>query len=153
MFDHHNYVSNSRTFFNRLPGNEGGNIRAGEGRSSFHDNSGSADAFRNSGGNFRDGNINPGRDQGTNNPNFGHDRNGTITTPPSMGNRQDYRGFDQAGSNPGTHSGAFSGFGQGGIERGFSDRGHNSLGGGFGGGRGFGGGHSFGGGGRGGGRH
>lgn len=74
-----------------------------------------------------------------------------------MQNAPDYRGFGQPGSNPGTRSGALSGFGQGGIERGFGDRGHASLGGGGGafGGRGFSGGRGMGGGGGGhaGGRH
>jgi hypothetical protein len=157
MFDHHDYVSNSRTFFNRFPGSTGGNIRAGQGRSSFG-NGGTPDAIRNRAGAFPDGNMNPGRDAGPGNSNFGHEHSGTIPTPPSMQNRPDYRGFGEPGSNPGTRSGAFSGFGQGGTERGFGNRGHDSLGGGGGfGGRGSGGfgggGHTFGGGGHGGGRH
>jgi hypothetical protein len=65
------------------------------------------------------------------------------------GNRGDYRGYAAPQGGPGTRSGAFSGFGQGGMSRGFSARGQSSFGGGFHGG-GFGGGgfHGGGGGGR-----
>jgi hypothetical protein len=143
VFNHNIYVSHSRTFFNRFPGSFGGNIRAGEGRGSFNGNRGRGDSFGNGDGSFRDG-----RNSGPGNLNFGHDRSGTIATPPFMQNRQDFRGFGQPGANSGIRSGAFSGFGPGGMERGFSSRGHDSFGGGFGGGRGFGGG----GGGHGGGR-
>jgi len=150
VFNHNNYVSHSRTFFNRFPGSAGGNIRAGQGRS-FNGNNGPADVNRNRGGVFPGGNMNPDRNLGPRNPNFGHEYSGTIATPPSMQNRQDYRGFGQPDSNTGIRSGAFSGFGQGGIERGSASRGQASLGGGggFGGRGGFGGGggHAFGGGG------
>ncbi len=50
------------------------------------------------------------------------------------------RGFGRQHGQPGTHSGAFSGFNHGGAARGFSARGHASFGGGFHGG-GHGGGH------------
>jgi hypothetical protein len=58
----------------------------------------------------------------------------------------------------GTRSGAFSGFGEGGVDRNSASRGRSSIGGGVGGGRSFGGGRSSGGGGvrgggGGGGRH
>jgi hypothetical protein len=148
VFNHNNYVSHSRTFFNRSPGSAGGSIRAGQGRSSFNGNNGSADVNRNRGGAFPGGNSNRDQSQNQRSSNFGHEYSGTIATPPSMQNRQDYRGFGQPSSNPGTRSGALSGFGQGGTERGFASRGHDSLGGGGGfGGRGLGGGHAFGGGG------
>jgi hypothetical protein len=107
---------------------------------------------RNGGGGFPDGNVNRGRNQGSPNSNFGHESSGTIATPPSMQNRQESRGFGQPGPNTGTRSGAFSGFGQGGIERGSAARGQASIGGGGGifggrGGGGFGGGRASGGGG------
>ena len=163
VFNHNNYVSHSRTFFNRSPGSAGGNIRAGQGRSSVIGNSGTADALRNRDGASPDGNMNRGRNLGPGNSNFGHGYSGTVATPPSMQNRQDYRGFGQPSPNTGIRSGAFSGFGPGGIEQGSSSRGRASLGGGgggFGGGRGFGGGGFHGGGGmrgggggHGGGRH
>lgn len=159
IFNHHNYVSNSRIFFHRAPGSEGG-FRGGQGRSPFQGNDGYANSNRNRGGAFPDGNSNQ-RMNPVFDSNFGHEYRGTIATPPSMQERQDYRGFGQPGSNTGTRSGAFSGFGQGGIERGSAARGQASLGGGGGifggrGGGGFGGGGGMrgGGGGRsGGGRH
>lgn len=168
MFDHNQYYSRSRTFFNRSPGGDRGNVGAGPGRSPYggngrtgepnsirggdnpgRDNSGGNLPNRGGSGNFSGGN--PGRNQVQNAPNstFGHGGAEIIPAPNDMGNRSDNRGFGQPSENPGTRSGAFSGFGQGGIERGSSDRGQSSFGGGggFGGGRGFGGG----GGGRGGG--
>ena len=157
VFNHNNYVSHSRTFFNRFPGGAGGNFRGGLDRPSFGGNSGFGDG-RNRGGTF------PGRDPTL--PPGVHHSDPTLppgvryrdpTLPPgTIQNGRDFRGFGQPGPNTGTRSGAFSGFGPGGTERGFSSRGNNSLGGGGGfGGRGFGGGHGFGGGGgmRGGGGH
>lgn len=151
LFNHNNYISHSHTFFNRFPGIAGGNIRAGQGRPSFPGNDGLGDGLRNRGGAFPDGDINRDRNQSPRNPGFGNEHSGTIATPPSMQNRPDYRGFGQPGANGGLRSGAFSGFGPGGIERGSAARGQDSLGGGGGfGGRGFGGGHGLGGGGGGG---
>lgn len=166
-FNHNNYVSNSRTFFNRGPGSNGGfrggqgrssfpgnggpadvNRNRDQGRSSFQGNDGSANVNRNRGGAFPYGNSNRSGNPGFSNSNFGNERSGTIATPPSMQNAPESRGFGQPGPNTGTRSGAFSGFGQGGIERGSAARGQASLGGGGGifGGRGGGGGGGFGGG-------
>jgi hypothetical protein len=130
IFNHNTYVSNSRVFSHRFDGG-GGNFGRGDGRSSFQ-NHGAGDLGRTG-------------DLG---------RNRTVPTPGGMQNHpggvqnhQDLRGFGQPGANTGTRSGAFSGFGQGGIERGSASRGQSSFGGrgGFGGGRGFGGGGGFGG--------
>lgn len=172
MFNHNNYISNSRTFFHRFPGGDSGNFRGqgrpsfpggrdgdnfrgGQGRPLFQGNNG-GDINRNGGGSFPDRNSDPSRNQGPPNSTFGHDHDGTLPTPGSMQNRQDHRGFGQPDPNTGTRSGAFSGFGHGGIEQGSASRGRASFGGGgFGGGRGFGGGGGMrgGGGGHGGGRH
>lgn len=51
LFDRHDYVSHSRTFFNRFPGSAGGNFRGGLDRPSFGGNSG-----------FNRGGTFPGRD-------------------------------------------------------------------------------------------
>ncbi len=138
IFNHNTYVSNSRVFSHRFAGGGGGNFGPGGARSSFQ-NHGAGDINRNS-DRSRVGTV-PNR--------------GTVPNQGSMQNHQDLRGFGQSGSSTGTRSGAFSGFGQGGIERGSASRGQGSFGGGgFGGGRGigggrggFGGGHGFGGGG------
>ena len=160
-FNNNIYVSHSPTFFHRFPGGGGGNFRGGQGglaRPSFPGNSGVGDG-RNRGGAFpgRDPTLPPGvrRTDPTLPPGVRY-RDPTLP-PGTFQNGHDFRGFGQPGPNTGTRSGAFSGIGPGGIERGSADRGRASLGGGggFGGGRGFGGGGGMrgGGGGRGGGRH
>jgi len=65
---------------------------------------------------------------------------------PFNGDNRAARGYAEARGQSGVRSGAFSDFGRGGEERGFSSRGRSSFGGGFGGGM-----HGFGGGGHGGG--
>ena len=157
-FNHNTFVSNSRTFFHRFPGGEGGNFRGGQDRSPLQGNNGRGDFDRNRGGAFPDRNSGGNRNQGFPNSNSDRNRSGAFSTPGIGQDRHDFRGFGQPGPNTGTRSGAFSGFGQGGIERGSADRGRASFGGGGGfggGGRGFGGGGGMrgGGGGRGGGRH
>jgi hypothetical protein len=160
-FNNNIYVSHSPTFFHRFPGGGGGNLRGGQGglaRPSFPGNSGLGDG-RNRGGAFpgRDPTLPPGirRSDPTLPPGVRY-RDPTLP-PGTFPNGRDFRGFGQPSPNTGTRSGAFSGIGPGGIERGSADRGRASLGGGggFGGGRGFGGGGGMrgGGGGRGGGRH
>jgi hypothetical protein len=89
MYDHHAFVSHSRTF-DRGGFNHGGSNR----------------------GNFNHGNFN--------HANFNHGNSSHGSS-----------GFH---SQPGTHSGAFSGFDHGGNTRGFSSRGRSSFGGGHGGG-------------------
>jgi uncharacterized membrane protein YgcG len=157
-FNNNIYVSHSPTFFHRFPGGGVGNFRGGAGRPSLPGNSGLENG-RNRGGAFlgRDPTLPPGirRSDPTLPPGVRY-RDPTLP-PGAFPNGRDFRGFGQPGSNTGTRSGAFSGIGPGGIERGSADRGRASLGGegGFGGGRGFGGGGGMrgGGGGRGGGRH
>jgi len=169
IFNHNTYVSNSRVFSHRFAGGRGGNFGPGGARSSFQNhgagvNNGAGDINRNRGGALPDRNTDRSRvgtvpNQGSmqNRPGSTQNRPGSMQNHQgSMQNHQDLRGFGQPGSNTGTRSGAFSGFGQGGIERGSASRGQGSFGGGgFGGGRGFGGGgmHGGGGGGHGGGRH
>jgi hypothetical protein len=165
IFNHNNYVSRSRTFFNRSSGGDG-NLGRGQGRPSVQGNHEPGDVGRNRDGAFHDGSSNQ---RSSPDSDFGHGGRGTqpIGNPE---NRHDFRGFGQPGPDTGIRSGAFSGFGQGGIERGSASRGRASIGGGgiggggiggggiggggFGGGRGGGGGGSRGGGGgHGGGRH
>jgi hypothetical protein len=181
IFNHNTYVSHSPTFFHRFPGSGGGNFGRGPGGPSFTGNGtseinrnrgagfpgGNFDRNRiqgipntnsdgNRGGGLAGGNFDRNRNQGIANPNLGRSLGGAGLTPEPQ-SRHDYRGFSQPGPSTGTRSGAFSGFGQGGIERGSASRGQSSLGGlgGFGGGRGVGGGAGMrgGGGGHGGGRH
>jgi Protein of unknown function (DUF3300) len=166
IFNHNIYASRSPTFFHRFPGGGGGNFRGGQGglaRPSFPGNSGVGDG-RNRGGAFpgHDATLPPGvRRSDPSLPPGVHNRDPTLP-PGTFSNRHDFRGFGQPGPAIGTRSGAFSGIGPGGIERGSASRGRDSFGGGgFGVGRGFGRGGSFGGGGgmrgggggRGGGRH
>ena len=155
-FNNNIYVSHSPTFFHRFPGGGGGNFRGGQGglaRPSFPGNSGVGDG-RDRGGAFpgRDPTLPPGirRSDPTLPPGI-HYRDPTLP-PGAFPNGRDFRGFGQPGPNTGTRSGAFSGIGPGGMERGSADRGRASVGGGgVGGGRGFGGGGGMRGGG--GGRH
>jgi hypothetical protein len=158
IFNHNPYVSNSRTFFHRFPGGDRGNFQGGQGgfrggqggqvgfpRPSFPGNSGGFGDGRNRGGAFpgRDPTLPPGvrRSDPTLPPGVRY-RDPTLP-PGTFSNPRDFRGFGQAGPNTGTRSGAFSGIGPGGIERGSADRGRAS----FGGGGGFGGGGMRGGGG------
>ena len=90
-------------------------------------------------------NIN--RDQGRPSSNMDHGSNGRPLTPGSEENRREYRGYGESRPNMDTRSGAFSGFGEGGVDRNSASRGRSSIGGGFGGGRSFGGGRISGGGG------
>ena len=155
IFNHDRYVSRSRTFFHRFPGGERGNLGRGQDRPSLQGNHQQGDVGRNRGGAFTDRNSDRNRIQGSPNDGISHERSGSLPTG-ILPNHHDARGFGEPST--GTRSGAFSGFGQGGIERGSSSRGRASFGGGggFGGGRGGGGGGARGGGGgggRGGGRH
>jgi hypothetical protein len=90
--------------------------------------------------------------------NFNHDRgnfnhgNASHGSRPGGGNPA-FHGPSPSHAQPGTHSGAFSGFDHGGNARGFSSRGQSSFGGGFHGGGFQGGGFHGGGGGHGGGGH
>lgn len=176
IFNHNPYVSRSPAFFHRFPGSRGGgNFGRGPGGSVFqggNHQSGNFDRGRGNGADgFHDRNFDPNRNQGFPNPNFDRDRGG-AGFPPGTRSGHDFRGFGQRGSGPGTRSGAFSGIGPGGIERGSASRGRDSFGRGgglgsgigigngrgIGGGRGFGGGfggggNRGGGGGRAGGRH
>ena len=146
-FDHNIYVSHSSTFFHRFPGD--GNFRGGLNRPPFPGNGRFGDNPNRS-GTFpgRDPTLPPGirRSDPTLPPGVRY-RDPTLP-PGTFSNGRDSRGFGQPGPDTGTRSGAFSGFGPGGIEQGSAFRGHASLG--MGGG--FGGGHGFGGGGHGGGR-
>ena len=155
IFNHNDYVSNSRTFFHRSGGGGLGGLGRGQDRPSFQGNHRPGDFGGNRDGAFS--NRLPDR-SGRQSPlsNFGNERSGTLRTPDNLQNRGDMRGFGQPGSGTGLRSGAFSGFDPGGIERGSASRGQSSLGGrgSFGGGRSFGGGggsRGGGGGGRGGG--
>jgi hypothetical protein len=151
LFNRNIYVSRSPSFFHRFPG-ERGNLRPGESRPSFRDNRDVGGSDRNHGNGFANRDLGQGRINGS--PNLGLDRGrgGVSSTPNTAPDRRGARGFGDGRSSIGTRSGAFSGFGQGGIERGSAWRGQSSFGrgGGFG-GRGFGGGGMRGGGG--GGRH
>ena len=131
-YGHNRYYSHSRTFYNRDHFYRGGDHRGiGE-----------------RGGSERGG----GRGGGERGNSFG--RSGGATKP---SNSQTTRGYAEPRGQSGVRSGAFSGYGHGGEERGFSSRGSSSVGGARGGGaRGgglAGGGHAggFGGGGHGGG--
>src|SRR5882724_8466805 len=156
IFNHNTYVSNSRVFSHRFAGGRGGNFGPGGARSSFQNHgagviNGAGDINRNRGGALPDRNSDRSRvgtvpNQGSmqNRPGSTQNRPGSTQNRPgsmqngsgSMQNHQDLRGFGQPGSNTSSRSGAFSGFGQGGIERGSASRGQGSFGGG-----GFGGGH------------
>ena len=111
IFNHNNYVSNSRTFFHRVPGSNGG-FRGGQGRSSFQGNGGTGVGNRNRGGDFPNGNLIGNRNQGPSNSNFGHENSGTIGTSPSMQNRNPSHGLGQSGPNTSIRPGDLSGFGQ-----------------------------------------
>ena len=117
-FNHNIYVSHSPIFFNRFGGGPG--FRGGVNRPFIPGNRGFGDG-RNFGG-F------PGRRDPTLPPGV---RNSDPTRPPgTFPNRGGFGGFGQPGRlNNGMRSGAFSGIGPGGTERGFGDRGRQSFGG------------------------
>jgi hypothetical protein len=129
-FDHNRYYSRSTTFYNRNSYYRGGGER-GVARNV------------NRGSNGRGGN---GAGRGTAGGHGGALNHGGGNTRAFGGNTRQARGFGQARGQSGMRSGAFSGFGHGGMARGFSGRGMSSFGGG-----GFRGGGFRGGGGRGGG--
>jgi uncharacterized membrane protein YgcG len=174
VFNHNPYFSRSPSFYQRFPGQRGNhdfggsNNNHGIGGSDHNHGVGGSDHNHGVGGSDNNhgvggsdnnhGHGSADRDSGRGRidsaPNPGFDRGHTGSfSPPDFGlNHRDARGFGDGRSNTGTRSGAFSGFGQGGMERGSASRGQSSFGGGrgFGGGGGFGGGHVGGGGG---GRH
>ena len=135
-YDHGRYYSHSNTFYNRNNSYRGGGERGGGARGEGFNRSGErGEGFNHSGAEAR----------------------------PFNGDTRAARGYAESRGQSGVRSGAFSDFGHGGEERGFSSRGSSSFGGergggfgggGFGGGRGGGfGGGGFGGGGHGGGGH
>jgi hypothetical protein len=167
FFNHNPYVSRSPSFFHRSPGDRD-RFRPGQNGSPFrgsHDgggpdhNRGIGGSDHNRGGGsdnhghgFADRGSDRGGIGGAPNPGFDRGHTGTFSAPDFGLNHRDARGFGDGRANTGTRSGAFSGFGQGGMERGSASRGQSSFGGGFGGGRssgggGFGGGRGSGGGG------
>ena len=124
IYNHNRYYSQSRTFYNR--GNYyGGGARGGIG------------ARPNAGNRPPTGNL--GGRAGV------PARPGTAPARPFNGNTPAARGYAEPRGQTGVHSGAFSGYGQGGQTRGYSSRGSTSMGGG--GARGGGGGFHGGGGG------
>jgi hypothetical protein len=132
VFNHSPFISRSHDFSHRFSG-PGGRENFGAGRI---------------GPSGRGNSDFGGRGDSRSNHEIGQSPSGRIPNSSNDSNQRALRGFGQ--QNPGTtgRSGAFSGFGQGGIERGFSSRGQSSFGGGRGfGGGGVGGGHGFGGGG------
>jgi uncharacterized protein DUF3300 len=126
VYNHNRYISHSRTFYNRNTYYRGGGSR------------GVANNVRGGGNERRDG-SGPGRPGEPN-------RGARDNAHPFNGDNHAARGYAPR-NDPGTRSGAFSGYNHGGEERGYSSRGSQSFGGGGGGFRGGGGG----GGGRGGG--
>jgi hypothetical protein len=170
VFNHNTYVSRSPIFFHRIAGGERNNLRPGRNGSSFEDNHQLRGLDRNRANGIPDrdsdrrlnqgrSSLNIDRGQGLSSPNIDRGSSGRPLTPGSDENRRENRGFGEARPNMGTRSGAFSGFGEGGVERNSASRGQSSFGGagGFRGGRSFGAGRSSGGGGvrggGGGGRH
>ena len=167
IFNNNTYVSHSPTFFHRFPGSGGGNFRGSLNSPTFPRNGGPGDGRTRGAFPGRDPTLPPGvhHSDPTLPPGIRY-RDPTLP-PGTFQNRRDFRGFGQPGPEMGTRSGAFSGIGPGGIERGSASRGRDSFGGaggfgvgragGFGvgraGGFGVGGGVRGGGGGRGGGRH
>lgn len=129
IYNRNVYISHSRTFVNR-------NYYANRARGNFDHAGGFHGGNSIHGGNaFHGGDVHG---------------NGSVGHSVPQGGFADH-------SQPGIHSGAFSGFNHGGVTRGYSTRGQSSLGGGFHGGGGFpgggGGGFHGGGGGHGGGGH
>jgi len=164
IFNHNIYVSRSPSFFHRFPGQRGDHFgggfdhNQGIGGSDHHNDHGVGSSDHDHGHAFADRDSGRGRIDGSPNPGLDRGHDGAFSTPRSVPNHQDARGFGDGRSSAGTRSGAFSGIGQGGIERGSSSRGQSSVGqgGGFGGGGmrgGGGGGGGMRGGGGGGGHH
>jgi uncharacterized membrane protein YgcG len=145
LFNHNIYISRSPSFFHRSPG-ERGNLRPGQNGPSFRGNHDVGGSDNNHGNGFTGRVSGRGPADRSANPNVDRGRSGFPSAPGGAPNRRDARGFGDGRSSMGTRSGAFSGFGQGGIQRGSASRGQSSLG-----GRGFGGGGMRGGGGFGGG--
>jgi hypothetical protein len=122
VHNHHSYVSHSSTFFHHSSGGRGSG-RFGQDHEIGHPN-----GFKGA-----DHNSNPGRGAGV--------PGGSFKPDPRAA-----RGFGNPVPDKGARSGAFGGFGEGGIQHGFGSRGRSSAGGGSGLG-GFGGGGGRGGGG------
>ena len=146
VYNHNRYVSHSHTFYNRNVYYSHGGDRGvtSNPRGSF-DNHGHGNQPTEARGNRDEG----GRGhENTRAPGDVYNRGGAKNDHPFSGDNHAARGYAPR-SDPGTHSGAFSGYNHGGEERGYSSRGSSSFGGGGGGFHGGGGG----GGGRGGGGH
>jgi hypothetical protein len=131
VFDHERYYSSSRTFYNRDRFYRGGDAR---------------DFYRHS-------ERAPGPAGGDRGDARGFYNRPERAPQPFGGDRGTARGYAEPRGQSGVRSGAFSGYGQGGEERGFSSRGSSSFGGGGGGFHTSGGGGGFHGGGGGGGFH
>ena len=163
VLNHSTYVSRSPIFFHRGPGGERDNFRPGRNGSSFGNHQlrgldrNRADGIpnRDSDRYLNQGRPSPSLDrgQGQSSRSFDRGSSGRPVTPRSEENGREYRGYGEARPDMGNRSGAFSGFGAGGVERNSASRGQSSFGGGFGGGHNSGGGGARGGGGGGGGHH
>ncbi len=116
IHDHNRYYSGSNTFYNRnnFYGDKGG-------RGGFAGDRGGARDRANAGGRPSNGNIG-GRGEGENHPG--------ATARPFNGDTQAARGYAEPRGQSGVRSGALSGYDHGGQERGFSQRGGASFGGG-----------------------
>lgn len=147
VYNHNTYYSNSRTFYNRnVYYHNGGdravtnNVRNGYNNHGYnnngthdnrtgYDNHGQpanrpADTNRTTQNNSHDYNRDSGRA-----PSNVYNRPG-ATTKPFSGDDQAARGWGNPRATTDTHSGAFSGYNQGGEARGYSSRGSSSFGGG-----------------------
>jgi hypothetical protein len=107
MYNHNTYISHSRTFVNR-------NYYANRARANFNHAGGARGNFNHAGGVHGASAFQGGHPGGT------RDLHGAPQ-----------RGFAAPHSQPGRHSGAFSGFNHGGVTGGHSVRGWSSFGGGF----------------------
>jgi uncharacterized membrane protein YgcG len=134
LFNHNIYVSRSPSFFHRFPG-ERGNFRPGQNGPSFRGNHDVGGSNGNHGNGFTNRDSGRGPADRSTNPSVDRGRSGSPSPSGAAPNRRDARGFGDGRPSMGTRSGAFSGFGQGGIQRGSASRGQSSFG-----GRGFGGG-------------
>jgi len=154
VYNHNNYYSRSRTFYNRNVYYNHGGDRAvvNNPRNSFdnrgHGNQGRDNRTYDTRGNQNRGNEgNQGREN-TRAPGNVYNRP-NETNRPFEGNKNEARGWSQAQQERNTRSSAYSGYDHGGESRGYSSRGQSSFGGGNrgggfgggGGGRGGGGGH------------
>src|SRR5271166_523648 len=138
-YDHNRYYSHSNTFYNRNNYYRGGGASGG-----VNGERGGTSPRANPGNRPSNGDI-AGRGEVHNPPG--------ATTRPFNGDTQAARGYAEPRGQSGVHSGAFSGYGQGGETRSYSSRGSASFGGGAPRGGGFGGGAFHGGGFGGGGAH